>query len=170
MPSSQTLLVLAVLAVLVLAVVVVLRKLVSPGSEALPYYSRTFLLSKGELAFFAVLRLAVHADVLIAPKVRLSDLIACSSEAWKAGFGGRISQKHVDFVLIDSTSTAIVLVIELDDQTHRQTDRRERDIFVDRALSAAGIPILRVTASTGYEVKPLRQAIADRLAGSKKGS
>ena len=106
---------------------------------------------------------------MVAPKVRLSDLINCSADAWKAGFGGRISQKHVDFVLVDSGSTAIVLVIELDDRTHLQANRRERDVFVDRALRAAEIPILRVTAAANYDVKRLRQTIAETLAETQAG-
>jgi hypothetical protein len=169
MPSNETLL-FAVLAVLVLAVLALLLKWVTRGPGELPYYSREFLLSKGELAFFNVLRRVIPPDVMIAPKVRLSDLIACSAEAWKAGFGGRISQKHVDFVLIDSTTTAILLVIELDDRSHRQKARRERDIFVDRAFAAAGIPILHVTAASLYDARQLRQSIAGHLAASLAGS
>jgi hypothetical protein len=169
MPSNETLW-FAVLAVIILAVLAVLLIWITRGPGELPYYSREFLLSKGELAFFNVLRLAIPADVMIAPKVRLSDLIACSAEAWKAGFGGRISQKHVDFVLVDSTSTAILLVIELDDRSHRQAKRRERDIFVDAAFAAAGIPILHVTAASNYDARQLRKTIAGQLAASQEGS
>jgi len=164
MPSNQTLLLYAGLAVVVLLVLAVLLKRATRGPGKLPYYSRNFLLSQGELVFFNVLKLATPPNVMIAPKVRLSDLIGCSAEAWKAGFGGRISQKHVDFVLVDSSSTALLLVIELDDRTHRQAKRRERDIFVDRALATAGIPILRVTAAAKYDMAQLRQTIFDSLA------
>ena len=46
-------------------------------------------------------------------------LIGCDGAAWKQGFGGRISQKHVDFVVVDAQSTENVLVVELDEKTHR---------------------------------------------------
>src|SRR4029079_10203671 len=115
-------------------------------SGALPYFSRGYLLSKGEAAFFHALRQSVPPGLMIAPKVRVSDVIGCDAAAWKRAFGGRISQKRVDFVLVDARTTAFVLVVELDDKSHRQRDRRGRDDFVDRALAAAGIPVLRVPA------------------------
>src|SRR5688500_11233363 len=68
---------------------------------ALPYFSRGYLLSKGEAAFFHALRAALPPGLMIAPKVRVSDILKCDGAAWKQGFGGRISQKHVDFVLAD---------------------------------------------------------------------
>jgi hypothetical protein len=168
MPSSQTLLLLAT--VLALAIFVVVLKWLNRGAAPLPYYSREFLLSKGELAFFRILRLATPADLMIAMKVRLADLINCPPDAWKAGFFGRISQKHVDFVLVDIATTAIALVIELDDRSHRQAARRDRDAFVDRALAAAGITILHVTAASNYNMKQLRQTIAGCLARSQVGA
>jgi len=170
MPSNQTLVTFGALAILVLAFLLLLLKWARRGPGELPYFSREFLLSKGELSFFKVLRLALPPDLMIAPKVRLSDLIACSAEAWKAGYGGRICQKHVDFVLVDSESTAIVMVIELDDRSHRQAKRRERDIFVDRAFAAAQIPILHVPAANDYDARQLRRTIAGLLAEAQAGA
>src|SRR6188474_1907125 len=115
-------------------IAIALRRRFEPRypAGALPYFSRRFLLSKGEAAFYHALRAALPAGLCIAPKVRVSDVIGCDGAAWKQGFGGRISQKHVDFVLVDSKSTEIVLIVELDDKTHRRRDRSERDEFLDR--------------------------------------
>jgi hypothetical protein len=136
------------------------------GSEArLPYYSKEFLLSRGETAFYHVLRRSLPAHLIICPKVRLSDVLGCTGEGWKAGFGGKISQKHIDFVLADADNTAIALVIELDDRTHTHDDRRARDVFVDRALFTAGVPILRVIAAANYDAIVLRKQIAAVMEG-----
>lgn len=131
---------------------------------ALPYFSRRFLLSRGEAAFYHALRAALPAGLAIAPKVRVSDLIGCDGTAWKQGFGGRISQKHVDFVLVDERSTEIVLIIELDDKTHRRRDRSERDDFLDRAFAAAGLNVLHVPAAARYDLARLRAQMADKVA------
>lgn len=131
--------------------------------RGLPYFSRETLLSDGELAFYRVLLPSLPRGLAICMKVRLSDVINCSGQAWRQGWGARISQKHLDFVLIDAETTAIRLVIELDDRTHQRKDRRERDIFVDSALDCAGVPILRVPAAAQYDAKDLRTALTMML-------
>ena len=152
----------------VAVVVAVLGRFTGPRYPrgALPYFWRGYLLSKGEAAFYHALRQAVPPDLTIAPKVRVSDVIGCDAAAWKRGFGGRISQKHVDFVLVDARTTAFMLVVELDDKTHGRRDRRDRDDFVDRALAAAGIPVLRVPAAARYDAGALRVMLAERLPAS----
>lgn len=129
------------------------------GAARLPYFSQEFLLSKGELAFFRILRRALPDGVMVAPKVRLADVIGCTGEGWKRGFGARISRKHVDFVLADEATARILLVVELDDRSHQRADRRKRDAFVDDALAAAGVPILHVTATAAYDPSKLRREI-----------
>lgn len=150
-------------AVFFLTLLVALLRKLQRGERPLPYFSREFLLTRGEAAFYQTLRRAVPGHLMICPKVRMGDLIHCSGEAWKAGFGGKISQKHVDFTLADCETTAIALVIELDDRSHQRADRQERDQFVDRAFAAAGIPILRVPAAASYDVRALRAQIAERV-------
>jgi very-short-patch-repair endonuclease len=100
---------------------------------------------------------------MAAPKVRVSDILKCDNAAWKQGFGGRISQKHVDFVIVDGRTTEFLLVVELDDRTHRQRERRDRDDFLDRAFAAAGIEVLHVQAAAGYDVGRLRALLVERI-------
>jgi len=96
---------------------------------------------------------------MVAMSVRLADVINCSRESWAAGYGALISSKQIDFVLCEPHSTRIVLAIELDDESHGLADRRERDKFLDNAMQAAGVPLLRVVAAPSYDVATLREAI-----------
>jgi hypothetical protein len=167
MNDAHSLVYAALIALAVLALLV-LKRLAAGGRRypagALPYESRGHLLSRGELAFFHVLRGALPPGLMVAPKVRVSDVLKCDAAAWKQGFGGRISQKHVDFVVVDARTTEFVLVIELDDRTHHQRDRRDRDDFIDRAFSAAGVEVLHVRAAASYDVARMRATLAERLA------
>ena len=142
---------------LVVAILRGLRGLLGPAP--LPYFSKDRLLSKGELAFYRVLRQVIPPSLSASMKVRLCDVIGCTGDGWRSGFGAKISQKHIDFVLIDATTTDIRLAIELDDRTHQRADRRDRDIFVDRALETAGVPILRVPAAARYDLAELRSEL-----------
>lgn len=142
-------------------IIFLLRRTIGP--KPLPYFLKPFLLSRGEAAFYQCLRRAIPSHLGICMKVRISDLIGCTGQGWKEGFGGKISQKHVDFVLIDAESSAIAIAIELDDQSHRRSDRTERDIFVDRAFTTVGLPLLRVPAAANYDVRALRAQIDEAL-------
>jgi hypothetical protein len=156
---------LAVLALAIMAGLVLRRLRGGPRypAGALPYFSKNYLLSKGELAFYHALRAALPPGLVVAPKVRVSDVLRCDAAAWKQGFGGRISQKHVDFVIVDERTTAFVLIVELDDRTHRQRDRAARDEFLDRAFAAAGLEVLHVPAAAHYDVPALRAVLAERI-------
>jgi hypothetical protein len=135
---------------------ILLRILFSGGAGTLPYFSKDFLLTKGEHAFYDVLRRSLPEGVGISMKVRLADVIGCSGAAWKQGHGGRISQKHLDFVL---ASTAILAAVELDDKTHQRRDRQERDDFLEQAMAAAGVPLVRVPAAANYDARGLREML-----------
>lgn len=79
-----------------------------------------------------------------------------SSYEWR----NRASQKHVDFVLCDPADLRPRLVIELDDKSHDQPERIERDRFVDEALACAEIPVLHVRAAVAYDVQELAERVA----------
>jgi len=161
MPSAYTVAI-AIGAAALLLFLWLLARSIRRSTRRLPYFPRDYLLSKGELAFYRVLRQVLPPRLHVSFKARLSDVIGCPGWAWKQGFGSRISQKHIDFVVVDADTTAVRFVIELDDRSHRRRDRQARDLFVDRALGAAGVPIVRVAAAASYDPSRLR----DQLRGA----
>jgi very-short-patch-repair endonuclease len=102
--------------------------------------------------------------VVVCPKVRLADVITCQPRDWE-DYGRPISGKHVDFVLADAATMTILLIVELDDRTHCQPDRRERDRLVDAALASAGVPVLHVTEAAGYDRREISSRVAMALEG-----
>lgn len=55
------------------------------------------------------------------------------------------------------------MVIELDDASHEEEARRDRDTFVDAALTAAGLPILHIPAQRTYAPADLAASIQRKL-------
>jgi very-short-patch-repair endonuclease len=131
----------------------------------MPYRKRPWLLSRGELAFYRVLVQAVAGRWVIMCKVRLADLITCSERAWRTGHGGRISQKHLDFVLCDGATTRVVLAVELDDRSHEASDRKRRDAFLDRVLRVTGVRLIRFRARANYAANEIGVALRDAAGG-----
>lgn len=130
-----------------------------------PYYACDTLLTQSELRFYQVLKQAIPTNMAIMMKVRMADLINCNDTHWKSGWGPRISAKHIDFVLIDPVTTKIKCAIELDDSTHRtNSDRIDRDKFVNKAFEVAGVPLLRIPVNKNYTLEVLKKLINQSIA------
>ncbi|WP_309400319.1 DUF2726 domain-containing protein [Cerasicoccus maritimus] len=129
-----------------------------------PYSAVDRILSPAEELFSHALMEAIGDDWTALVKLRLADVldVTATGKAYMPAFR-RISQKHIDFLLIDPETTAPLLAIELDDRSHLRTDRQERDAFVDAALAAAGLPILHIPCAASYNAQFLRQEIQEIL-------
>ncbi len=138
---------------------------VTAKPEELPYRLRDDFLSPAELSFYRVLRLAVKEQVVICPKVNLSDLFFVTRPNGNQKYRNKIDRKHVDFVLCHVDTMRPLLGIELDDAGHQRADRVERDQFVDQVFQAAGLPLVRVPAKVGYDPKAIAAQLAPHLGG-----
>jgi hypothetical protein len=95
--------------------------------------------------------------------VRLADIIKVRARTRKyQSWNTRIQGKHLDFVLCDLETLDVKLAIELEDGTP-VADRGRRDRFVNTALAAAGVPLLRVKVQEKYETAVLRKDLEDAL-------
>lgn len=130
------------------------------GDEPLPYITHDALLTAAERSFFAALQTACNGRSLILAQVPLSKLIhpRAGIPRWQT-YQNKIDRKSVDFVLVDPTNLKVQLVIELDDRSHERKDRQDRDAFVNRALAAAGLKLLRLPAASTYSTQSLENAI-----------
>jgi len=145
-------------------VLTLLKALLNRGGGArFPYFSRRVLMTPAELKFYQVLRRVVPPDVAIFGKVRLSDLMDCEREEKRLGYFAKISQKHADFVLVSTDTTAILCAIELDDRSHQLRHRQRRDEFVDGAFDAAGIPLIRITCAKEYDAASIAAELRGRM-------
>lgn len=134
------------------------------GDEPLPYIARDAMLTPAERSFFAALQTACNGRSLIFAQVQLSRLIYPRSGVprWQT-HQNKIDRKSADFVLVDPTTFKAQLVIELDDRSHERKARQDRDEFVNRALAAAGLKLLRVPAAANYNAQQLEATIRDTI-------
>ena len=173
----MALLFLFIFAVLVLLVWNKVRQRPTPIAQdiglSFPFEHAGPLFSPAERSFLGVLEQSVGAELRVLGKVRLADLIRPSAGLAtgprNAAFN-KISRKHVDFVLCDPHTLAVVAVVELDDRSHQRADRRERNTFVDEALAAAGIPILHMPCQRAYSVSELRESVLSKIGRTHFGS
>ncbi|HYF94333.1 MAG TPA: DUF2726 domain-containing protein [Symbiobacteriaceae bacterium] len=130
-----------------------------------PYIRRATLLTAAEQRFYVRLFQAVGNEVLICPKVRLADVIEVRGDTleWQSAWN-RIAAKHIDFLLTTVDDHQPLLAIELDDSSHHMPNRQKRDEWLDRAMVAAGLPLMRVRVRSDYDPAGLRREVEGRLA------
>jgi len=121
-----------------------------PPEEDLPYRLRDNFLTPAELSYYGVLRSVIGPRAAICTKVRLADILFVARPHENRAFFNRIAQRHVDFLLCESSTMQPVLAIELDDSSHARPDRVDSDEFLDTALEAASLPLLRVIPQRAY--------------------
>jgi len=132
------------------------------GTEGYPYEKEQALFTPAERSFLGVLEQAVDGKLRIMGKVRLADVVKVkkgnNKSAWQKAFN-RIQSKHLDFVACDCESLGVKFVIELDDKSHNQSKRQNRDDFIDKVLEAAEIPIFHFAAKPTYTIQELQNAL-----------
>ncbi len=139
------------------------RRSGSAAKLTFPYYGRKALFSAAERSFLGVLEQAVEGRYRVFGKVRLADVLGV-----KAGTGAgerqralnRVLAKHVDFVLCHPEDLTIAALVELDDSSHKRTDRRARDAFLEQACAAASVRLLRFPVRPHYALGEVRAGLA----------
>ena len=129
------------------------------GERHFPYQKKPAMMTRNEQEFYQALLRAAGDRYDVLAMVRIADLLSVEPCPKRISWQNRINCKHVDFVLCDIESQEALLAIEVDDRSHEQKRRQDRDYFVDRAFAAAGLPLLRVQATRKYSAKELRKAI-----------
>jgi very-short-patch-repair endonuclease len=87
-------------------------------------------------------------------QVRLADVLKVKSgldNSTRSSASNRIKAKHLDFVACDPSDMSVKFAIELDDSSHKQTKRMERDAFLNDAMQSAGIPLHRFGVKREYD-------------------
>ena len=124
------------------------------GGTGFPYEAISHLFTPAERSFFGVLDHIISSEYRVFGKVRAADVMqvtkGMSRSAWQQAFN-RIQSKHFDFVICRASDSAILLLIELDDKSHNNNSRVERDAFVEQAAEAASLPLLRIRCQRSYQ-------------------
>jgi hypothetical protein len=110
------------------------------------YKHKPYFFTRSENEFFGLLQHTLEGrNVVIFPKVRVADVLETSSDG--RGDFNRISQKHVDYLLVSLPNFQPVMAIELDGKSHGSEKQQARDAVKDQAFKSANLPLVRVPVS-----------------------
>ena len=112
------------------------------------YQPRPFFSQNEKDAYRKLKNIADKRGYIVFSKVRLLDLLepVRNHPNYRSLFN-KIQAKHVDFVLCNY-ELAPFIIIELDDSSHDVPSRKERDRFVDKALTQCGYRIIHTREIT----------------------
>ena len=133
--------------------------------DVLPYRLRDNFLSPAELSFYKILSTVIGSRFTIQSKVRLADIFFVARPNENFSYFNKIAQRHLDFLVCDSSNMKPVLGIELDDSSHHKMDRQKRDKFMDAVFQTAKLPLLRFPVQRAYNTKEIATQIAPILKG-----
>jgi very-short-patch-repair endonuclease len=150
---------LILLLLLIFAVLMALSYLKAKGANeegVWPFYAKSPLSKPEQVLYFRILQ-AMPEHIVLA-QVQLSCLLGVKKGHNYRAWLNRINRMSADFVVCNKDSS-IVAVIELDDATHQRQDRIIADTKKDRALTAAGIRVIRWQANSMPDVAAIRATL-----------
>lgn len=129
-------------------------------SDALFLYdARKTIISKSERAYFDVLKSSVPEGYHVFPQINLASFIKRTDDS---RFHNELF-RNVDF-LITNEEFQPRIVVEINDQTHLNNDRKERDKKVQSICEEAGIPVLKLWTSYGVNREYINGRVTEILA------
>lgn len=128
------------------------------------YRKKQYVITYREKVLLEALRKAIEDKYTILMKVRMWDFISLRNEPENRKFHeNQIRCKHVDFLLCSKYNIEPLLVIELNDSSHKNYVNAERDKFKDETFIAAGLPFIRMQIQEKYNPDELRKQIQDKI-------
>lgn len=125
-------------------------------TEKMPY-KKKLLLTKHEWSFYKSLKpVADELGYSVLAKIRVADLVEVTAKdrsEWQKYFN-KVNKKHIDFVLAKPENLQIVLLIELDDNSHNEA-QKQRDEFIEALYKQTGYKLLRTRGNAELKEKIL---------------
>ncbi len=155
----KMLIVTLVLLAVVVVVFVMLKRRGSSGSgdAPWPFYAKKPLTQPEQVLYHRLV--AAMPECIVLAQVQLSRVLGVKKGFSFNEWNNRINRMSLDFVVCLKDST-IVAAVELDDKTHEKASRVEADAKKEKALSAAGVALVRWQVSALPDENSIRQAFA----------
>lgn len=141
-------------------------ELPSSDQPSTNYEKKKYILSPAERSFYGVLKQAVGEEATIFTMVRVADVITPIKGLGRSGRQtalNKISRKHFDFILCKNDNLSVLCCIELNDKTHQEEDRQERDIFLQSVCESIKLPLITINAQSSYNITEIKECLSNHI-------
>lgn len=144
-------------AIIVIIVFEELTRKSKPQNDSLNpnvYKLKNSIVTSREMQLYRQLQNEIPEKYLICPKVGVKDFIQITEKKDYMKYFGKISQKHIDYLICEKETLKPVLGIELDDKSHQKENRQKRDEFLNNVYENVGLRMFRIpTTMSNDEIK-----------------
>lgn len=134
------------------------RKPAGKSNEAWPFYAKKPLSEPEQILYHRLV--AALPQFIVLAQVQLSQILGVKDGVNFLKWNNRINRMSIDFIVCLKDSS-IIAAVELDDKTHEKASRIEADARKEKALSAAGIELIRWHVSELPDERAIRQAFTN---------
>lgn len=135
-----------------------LTKQLTGDNDSYLYEPRHTLLSQTEQRFYEALKNNVPENYQVFPQANLASFIDRTDNV---RYRNELF-RNIDFLITDEHFSP-KLAVEINDQSHLDAQRRERDTKVRQILEEAGIPLMKLWTSYGINPEYIQKTIAEKL-------
>jgi hypothetical protein len=146
----------AVLVAIALAVIIMKRGVLGGGNKPWPFYAKKVLTHPEQVLYHRLV--AAMPEHIILAQVQLSRVLGVKKGFNFNEWNNRINRMSLDFLVCSRDSSAI-FGVELDDKTHSRPSRAEADAKKEKAMSAAGVRLVRWQVNALPDEAAIRQAL-----------
>ncbi len=123
-----------------------------------PFYAKKLLTQPEQILYHRLV--AALPQCIVLAQVQLSQVLGVNQGFNFSVWNNRINRMSLDFIVCLKDST-IIAAVELDDKTHEKEIRIKADAKKGKALSAAGIELIRWHVSALPDEKAIREAFVN---------
>ena len=107
----------------------------------LPYIKIESIMTTAEQKYFRQLEQQYEQTHYVFPQVKLDKIVTTTDQKNFYSYWNKINKKSIDFVLVDKQTLQTVQLIELNDYTHNQPKRKQRDEFLQKVCTKTGVEL-----------------------------
>lgn len=123
-------------------------------------YSKKQLMTKYERYFYDILiELKSEFDIEIMPQLNLASII---NKEGNYKYRNELF-RNIDFGIFSKDYNELILLIEINDKTHNNYNRRKRDIKVDNIVGNAGIKLIKFYSSYPNKKDYVKNRVRDEI-------
>ena len=130
--------------VLVVAQLIPKKKTESKHYDLSSYYLKNSIVTPVEKWMYSIIKDELTEEYIVTPKVGLKDFIGVKKGNNYMKHIGHIAQRHIDFLVCKKDTLSPSFGIEIDDTSHEQKNRKNRDQENDQIYNAIGMKILHI--------------------------
>lgn len=154
---KMLLLMIFLMAIMVIAIILIKKRGKQTETDASwPYYEKKPLTQPEQILYHRLVK--AMPECIVLAQVQLSRVLGIKKGFNFQEWNNRINRMSLDYIVCLKDST-IIAAIELDDSTHENTSRIKDDEKKNKALSSAGITLIRWHVNSMPNEATIRQTL-----------